>query len=81
MEASLFIVGLNNLRNNHQENMDINEIFIEGEGDQEQQRRRLRATVHEVADILTFLYCTDNIGLTREEHLEQINRYIGGDPQ
>lgn len=84
-ETSLLIVNLNNAHERGEEDpqedqVGIEQIFVDGaEGEEQERRVRMRATVQEVLHIVRFIYTTDNLTDFTEEDLRRIENYIGQD--
>lgn len=78
MEVSLFIYNMNVTHNVVEINeaaQNVDEVFLE-DTDGNDARTRMRATLHELNNIVNFLYSTDSVQDISEEQLANINQYI-----
>lgn len=77
MDIAVMIMSLNDQVNNQQVNNVMEEVFLEDE-DEGNNRRRLRATLNELAAIVSFTYCSENTNNMTDERLAEINRHLQG---
>lgn len=79
MEISLHIMKLNQANNRNQNGQAqdfIDRIFLEEDDDHPGRNQETRRTVHELHNILSFVYCTDNVQPMTDEELRGIENYI-----